>query len=295
MAPEQSARPAQADHRADIYSLGVVLYELLTGELPVGKFKPPSRKVHIDVRLDAIVLRALEHAPELRYQTIGEMRTQVMTVVKEPDPVKAGSYADTAAPRQSNVATSYISTPEQLATFDGQMFLFRRKAEMLLEDRHLSFARAGTTTVIPLAAIRDLSIGHYPRVMNPAGLDFISVTYEEGGKTKRLFFTPVDGWFGLPSTFNRYTAQWFSAICAAIATATGRAPGNTPADQLGTPSSSRAVLLALLLPLVVGLLLAGMLLRKPELSVPEPASPMVHDVAQPPRIPGKPPDSGIKE
>jgi serine/threonine protein kinase len=299
MAPEQSAHPAQVDHRADIYSLGVVLYELLTGELPLGKFEPPSHKVHIDVRLDAIVLRALEHTPELRYQTIGEMRTQVMTVVNEPGPARAGSYADNAAPRQSNVATSYISTPEQLATFDGQMFLLRRKAQMLLDDRHLSFARAGTTTVIPLAAIRDLSIGHYPRVMSPAGHDFISATYDEGGQTKRLFFTPIDGWFGLPSTFNRFTAQWFNAIRAAIATATGRAPGNTPANQLGTPSSSRAVLLALLLPLVAGLLLAvvliGMALRKPELPVLEPASPMRHDVAPPPKIPSKPPDSGLKE
>jgi hypothetical protein len=130
-------------------------------------------------------------------------------------------------------------------------------------------------------------------------LDFISATYDEGGQTKRLFFTPIEGWFGLRSTFNRFTAQWFDAIRAAIATATGRAPGNTPANQLGTPSSSRAVLLALLLPLVAGLLLAavliGMALRKPGLPVLEPASPMRDDVAQPPKIPGKPPDSGVKE
>ena len=72
---------------------------------------------------------------------------------------------------------------------------------MVLDDRHLSFARAGTTTVIPLAAIRDLSIGTYPRVMSPAGLDFISVTYEEGGQTKRLFFSPIEGWFGPAFSF----------------------------------------------------------------------------------------------
>jgi tRNA A-37 threonylcarbamoyl transferase component Bud32/capsular polysaccharide biosynthesis protein len=80
MAPEQLEKPLEVDHRADIYSLGVVFYEMLTGELPLGRFAPPSRKVQVDVRLDDVVLRALEKEPELRYQQASQFKTQVETI-----------------------------------------------------------------------------------------------------------------------------------------------------------------------------------------------------------------------
>jgi tRNA A-37 threonylcarbamoyl transferase component Bud32 len=80
MAPEQIEHPGQVDHRADIYSLGVVFYEMLTGELPIGKFAPPSQKVQVDVRLDNVVLRTLEKEPELRYQHASEVKTDVETI-----------------------------------------------------------------------------------------------------------------------------------------------------------------------------------------------------------------------
>ncbi len=80
MAPEARRSAKQADHRADIYSLGVVLYEMLTGDLPLGKFAPPSRKVQIDVRLDEVVLKTLEADPEQRYQKASEMGRDVTQI-----------------------------------------------------------------------------------------------------------------------------------------------------------------------------------------------------------------------
>ena len=92
MAPEQMEKPTTVDHRADIFSLGVVFYEMLTGELPLGKFAPPSsRKVEVDVRLDEVVLRALEKDPELRYQHASQVKTAVDTIAGSAAPPPAAS------------------------------------------------------------------------------------------------------------------------------------------------------------------------------------------------------------
>jgi serine/threonine protein kinase len=77
MAPEQLKRSHQVDHRADLYSLGVVFYEMLTGELPMGRFAPPSRKAAVDERLDPVVMRALSREPENRFQDANALKREV--------------------------------------------------------------------------------------------------------------------------------------------------------------------------------------------------------------------------
>lgn len=104
MAPEISGHGSGIDHRADIYSLGVVLYEMLTGRRPDKQIEVPSSRVHLDVKIDEIVLRALQGKPELRYQTAGEFKTIVATVAspsassKTPPPAPPPPAPATPAP-----------------------------------------------------------------------------------------------------------------------------------------------------------------------------------------------------
>jgi hypothetical protein len=62
--------------------------------LPIGRFAPPSKKVQIDVRLDDIVLRALESEPERRYQHVSDVKTEVEGIVGKlpPDVMRRFGY-----------------------------------------------------------------------------------------------------------------------------------------------------------------------------------------------------------
>ncbi len=81
MAPEQTTKPQEVDHRADIYALGVVLYQMLTGELPGADWAPPSQKIQSDIRLDVVVQRAMQRNPELRYQQASQVKDSVLTIL----------------------------------------------------------------------------------------------------------------------------------------------------------------------------------------------------------------------
>lgn len=252
-APEQQDSTVATDHRADIYSLGVVLYEMLTGERPEQNFVPPSKRVQVDIRIDEIVLRALEKTPELRFQTAADFRTEVVAAVSP----RAGSPSG----RLPKSTQGFLFEPTQFATANGQFFAYRQRGQLFLDHQQLVYSRGGVDTTIPLASIRDLSIGHYPRSMSPLSCDLISLTYEDEGEPRQVLVSPMEGWIGIPSSRNAFTAEWHAAIKSAVLATTGRAPGSTPANELGiSQGSSWPHLLRIFLPVVITVLFIVMVL-----------------------------------
>ena len=77
MAPEQLEDSRAIDHRADIYSSGVVLYEMLTGELPVGRFPLPSEIASLSRQFDRVILKALQKNPSRRFQAMALFKLAV--------------------------------------------------------------------------------------------------------------------------------------------------------------------------------------------------------------------------
>ena len=75
MAPEQMKGNKNIDHRADFYSVGMILYEMLTGEMAVGRFHLPGELFSdLPRELDDVVEKALAPGPEERFKDAEEMR-----------------------------------------------------------------------------------------------------------------------------------------------------------------------------------------------------------------------------
>ncbi|MFL5349672.1 MAG: serine/threonine-protein kinase [Hyalangium sp.] len=108
MAPEQRRDARSVDGRADLFSLGVMIYELLTGELPLGRFRMPSERVQgLDPRVDEVVARLLENEPEARYATAGEVCTALEGMLGSGSgPALVPGAAPGAQPVRASVAHS---------------------------------------------------------------------------------------------------------------------------------------------------------------------------------------------
>jgi len=129
MAPEQFEGSHRVDHRSDIYSLGVVFYEMLTGELPIGLFEAPSQKVQIDVRLDEVVLRTLEKEPRRRYQAVSEIKSDLDSIAAS----EQSKYSPTLAGATREDLTQKTGMPTAATSLQQQ----ETAARLLLSRRDL--------------------------------------------------------------------------------------------------------------------------------------------------------------
>ena len=265
MAPEQLEHPQDVDQRADIYSLGVVFYEMLTGELPIGRFAPPSEKSEVDARVDDVVLRALEKEREKRFRNVTEVKTSV-------EAISSHQAAPPMAPRavvSARRAVCYFSTPQRMQnSFPApQAHIFQCKGELRLEAESLTFVSPWQTqVVIPLRAIRDLSIGQFqmwttPWVMKYERVNFLSVTSDSGGRERTVHLTPVPPEAHAVGAINAHVAEWHEAVRQAVQGVTGASPHRSEpaavafgAQRSWVRKAGPLVLLAPVMTWIVGIL-----------------------------------------
>jgi len=224
MSPEQITAPGEVDHRADIYALGVVFYQMLTGELPSKQVQPPSQKVQIDVRLDEVVLRALEKKPEFRYQQVSALKTQVETIAA--DAGKAGSGTQKAEPSLgSPVSTSTLLKSERgrLAVQESLQASapYPSPGEVALHADRLVISSGYQQRTILLADISGLGEAMLSWVYSPAGHRYAAVDFSEGGQHRRLLFMPGTALFRTVGDSRSQATEWLTAIQQAAKSATG--------------------------------------------------------------------------
>jgi serine/threonine protein kinase len=152
MAPEQLERPETVDHRADLYALGVVFYELLTGEVPMGRFEPPSKRAGVDPRLDEIVLHLLDRDPGSRYRSSQEFLGAVGSFEHGDASVHAVSPSSSRGRRFSWLAVSSAAVSFLCSLASVEVFLFAGVPTYAFQGEE-----NGVITHVRLLTLSDLS------------------------------------------------------------------------------------------------------------------------------------------
>jgi len=144
MAPESCVGAANVDHRADLYAVGVMLYQMLTGRLPRGKYDPPSGVVPgLDKALDRIVDRALQPEREKRYSSAVEFKTALQPVLTRSI-AKSKAAAASRASRAGKKPPLLIAAALVVATLGIVLwFAFGKKGPQLTEAERAANEQVG--------------------------------------------------------------------------------------------------------------------------------------------------------
>ncbi len=138
-APEVLQNPQSIDHRADIFSLGVMLHELLTAKLPTDDPRPPSAICHCDPRFDAVVRKATQPSPGSRYSSANEIAAELDAIASAAgrrvlQTAAGATRRPPVTPKYQPVASSSSNAPVIIGlviaiAVVGGLILFLKKPE----------------------------------------------------------------------------------------------------------------------------------------------------------------------
>ncbi|WP_395753032.1 protein kinase domain-containing protein [Prosthecobacter sp.] len=162
VAPEALMPGVPLDGRADLYAIGVMLYQMLTGEIPRGMWTMPGLKLGTDPRFDAIIAKAMQTDRESRYQSAAEIRKDLDSILTIPrlhtQPQPATSSSPASQPAQK---------PASQGPREPQG---KRPHEKPLPQSQSSSApkKSSLGLIVGLAAASALAVGGYVLLTPPA-------------------------------------------------------------------------------------------------------------------------------
>lgn len=132
MAPEQHTDAKRVDYRTDLYACGVIFYECITGDLPIGRYAlPVEGGIDLPDSVDKCILKALARSPDNRFQSAGEFDTALAQIEKDLEmsdkkeaSIKPGANLGGVFSRQFAAKKNPQELSEDNAWYQGELVLF---------------------------------------------------------------------------------------------------------------------------------------------------------------------------
>ena len=186
MSPEQ-CMGAPLDARSDIYSIGVVMYEALTGQVPflgrnyvdtmTQQISTPPRPLtevrpdlNLSAKIDSIVLRALAKEPDTRYQTMAELRDDIEKSISRPLKMEKSYSGMAAVPAPKNARSMRASVIKQEQRSELKNKIFTMILAVVLVVVGIVWMRYHETIEKTKQGVQDYQLHDSSPIYRPAGM-----------------------------------------------------------------------------------------------------------------------------